>query len=144
MASSTPASPNSGSATTAAFGAGATTESGRRCSRAGGIERAGSDTATRTGATCFVGSGDGIGARRTGTDAPCVERAGVEARDLETAVRRAGFERALLRPRAGAGRDLFAALGLERWDVRRALALCLEDAAFNCFPLSWILTPALR
>jgi hypothetical protein len=39
----------------------------------------------------LVGSGDGIGARRAGAR-PCVERAGVEALDLETEARRAGFE----------------------------------------------------
>jgi hypothetical protein len=60
------------------------------------MDLAGNETATRTGATCFVGSGDGMGARRTGR-APCVERAGVDALDLETEARRAGFDRAWLR-----------------------------------------------
>jgi len=79
--------------------------SGLRWSRVGGIDRAGSETATRSGATCLVGSGDGIGARRAGA-IPCVERAGVEALDLETDARRAGFEgfeRARLRFRVCGG-----------------------------------------
>jgi len=68
----------------------------------GGIDRAGSETAIRSGAMCLVGSGDGIGARRAGA-IPCVERAGVEALDLETDARRAGFERARLRFRVCGG-----------------------------------------
>ena len=67
MARSTPASVNSGVTTTTGFGA-TTPGTMRRCSlAAGGIERAGIITAARTGATCLVGSGEGIGVRRTGT-----------------------------------------------------------------------------
>jgi hypothetical protein len=50
----------------------------------GGIERAGIVTVARTRATCLVGSGEGIGVRRTGTAIavlePWVARAGVVAR----------------------------------------------------------------
>jgi hypothetical protein len=101
-------------------------ETGRRWSREGGIERAGIVTAMRTGATCRVASGDGIGARRVGTT-PWVERAGVEARTRVTVV--------LVRLcRAFAGRfDLAVALRA----VVRALPLTFrcDAAAFNCFPL---------
>jgi hypothetical protein len=37
---------------------------------------------------CFVGNGDGIGTRRTGTTAPCVKRAGVDVLERETVVLR--------------------------------------------------------
>ena len=41
---------------------------------------------------CFVGNGDGIGGRRSGTTAPCVERAGVDVLEREILVlRRVGF-----------------------------------------------------
>jgi hypothetical protein len=71
---------NSGTATGGRGGA--EIDKGLRWSRAGGIERAGTASGTRTGATCLVGSGDGIGARRTGTTTAVlvwVDRAGVEA-----------------------------------------------------------------
>lgn len=100
-------------------------------------------TATRTGATCRVGSGDGIGARRAGTAAPCVERAGVDARDRETLPRRlvffGDFAFARLELRDFECLAGFAALATGRRDGRRALPLTLRrDAAFNCFPLPWI------
>jgi len=92
---------------------------------------------------CLVGSGDGIGARRTGTTAPCVERAGVDVRERETLVLRfelfgalalARLEVRLLECLAG-----FAALAIGLRDERRALPLTLRrDAAFNCFPLLWM------
>ena len=88
MASRTPASVNSGTATGGRGGAGI--DKGLRWSRAGGIERAGTASGTRTGATCRVGSGDGIGARRTGTTTAVlawVDRAGVEALARVTGVR---------------------------------------------------------
>jgi len=70
----------------------------------------------------LVGSGDGIGARRAGA-MPCVERAGVEARDLETAARREGFERARLRFRVCEGFARLDERAADRWDGRRALPL---------------------
>jgi hypothetical protein len=109
------------------------------------MERAGSVTAVRTGATCFVGSGDGIGARLAGAAAPCVERAGVEVLERETLVRRRvdrgvlafGFDPDLDLGRAVALERFagFEALATGRRDVRRALPLTLRCAAFNCFPL---------
>ena len=115
--------------------------SGRRWSRAGGIERAGKVTAARTGAMCLVGNGDGIGARRTGTTTPCVERAGVDVRERETVARRVfgAFALARLEVRFLDGLAGFAALATGRRDGRRALPLTLRrDAAFNCIPLLWI------
>jgi hypothetical protein len=57
--------------------------SGFRCSFPGGIDRAGIVTAGLEGATCFVGSGEGIGTRRSRATAaatdPWVARAGVVA-----------------------------------------------------------------
>jgi hypothetical protein len=104
------------------------------------------------GATCFVGNGDGIGARRTGTTAPCVNRAGVDVLERETVVLRRVFFGAFALARlfgafALARLELrlfeclagFAALATGLRDVRRALPLTLRrDAAFNCFPLLWI------
>jgi hypothetical protein len=108
------------------------------------MDRAGSVTAVRTAATCFVGSGDGIGARLAGAAAPCVERAGVEVLERETLVRRVDrgafdfdFDVDLDLGRAAALERFagFAALATGRRDVRRALPLTLRCAAFNCFPL---------
>jgi hypothetical protein len=90
--------------------------------------------AARTGATCFVGSGDGIGARRAGGAAPCVERAGFDVLERDTDVlRRADFG-AFDLERTFDDRAGFAALATGRRDERRALTL-RRDAAFNCFPL---------
>ena len=117
-----------------------------RWSRAGGIERAGRVTAARTGATCFVGSGEGIGARLAGAAAPCVERAGVDVLERETVVRRRADLGAFAFARA---RDLeclagFAVRATGRRDGRRAFPLTLRcDAAFNCYPLAYeFVTPA--
>ena len=102
------------------------------------MERAGSVTAARTGATCFVGSGDGIGARLAGAAAPWVDRAGVDVLERETVVRRRTDLGAFALVRT---RDLeclagFAALATGRRDGRRAFPLTLRcDAAFNCYPL---------
>ena len=62
----------------------------------GGIERAGTTSVVRSGATCRVGMGDGIGARlrrAAGTAFEgCVARAGVDVRARRTGVRlRAGL-----------------------------------------------------
>jgi hypothetical protein len=89
---------------------------------------------------CRVGSGDGIGARRAGTTAPCVERAGVDARERETLVLRfelfGDFALARPEPRLLGCLAGFAALATSLRDERRALALTFRrDAAFNCFPL---------
>jgi hypothetical protein len=56
---------------------------------AGGIERAGTTSVARSGATCLVGSGDGIGARRMAAGAALgwVARAGVDVRARRTGVR---------------------------------------------------------
>jgi len=55
---------------------------------AGGIERAGTTSVARSGATCLVGSGDGIGARRlSGAALEWVARAGVDVRARRTGVR---------------------------------------------------------
>jgi hypothetical protein len=86
------------------------------------------------GATCLVGSGDGIGARRAGatTDVVWVDRAGVEARARVTGV--------LLLVRVGLAfarlLDLTLDLRAER-AVERDLPLTFrcDAAAFNCFPL---------
>ena len=132
MASRTPASVNSGAATGGRGGA--EIDRGLRWSRAGGIERAGTDSATRTGATCLVGSGDGIGARRTGrtTVLVWVDRAGVEALTRVTGVLvRVGlaFTRLFCFTE-----DLFTVAFRA---VERALPLTFrcDAAAFNCFPL---------
>ena len=112
----------------------------RRCSlAAGGIERAGIITAARAGATCRVGSGEGIGVRRTGTAivVPCVALWGVVALALVTvfAVR---TDLAFFFPAAwrafgfGDGRDLERDL---------PLPLLRDAAAFNCFPLFGLTTP---
>jgi hypothetical protein len=96
---------NSGTATGGRGGA--EIDKGFRWSRAGGIERAGTANGTRTGATCRVGSGDGIGARRTGTTTAVlawVDRAGVEALARVTGVR-AGLD---LKGLFGAALDFFA------------------------------------
>jgi hypothetical protein len=108
---------------------------------------------------CLVGNGEGIGARRTGTTAPCVNRAGVDVLERETVVLRRVFFGAFALARlfgafglarlevrlfeclAGFAECLagFAALATGLRDVRRALPLTLRrDAAFNCFPLLWI------
>jgi hypothetical protein len=94
---------------------------------------------------CRVGNGDGIGARRTGTTTPCVERAGVDVRERETVARRVfgrvfgAFALARLEVRFLDGLAGFAALATGRRDGRRALPLTLRrDAAFNCIPLLWI------
>jgi len=110
-----------------------------RWSRAGGIDRAGRVTAARTGATCFVGSGDGIGARLAGAAAPCVERAGVDVLDRETVVRRRTDLGAFAFTRARDFECLAGfALATGRRDGRRAFPLTLRcDAAFNCYPLPY-------
>jgi len=110
---------------------------------------------------CLVGNGDGIGARRTGTTAPCVNRAGVDVLERETVVLRRVFFGVLTLARlfgafalvrllgafALARRELrlfeclagFATLATGLRDVRWTLPLTLRrDAAFNCFPLLWI------
>ena len=103
---------------------------------------------------CLVGNGDGIGTRRTGTTAPCVERAGVDVLERETVALRRVFFGAFVLVRLFGAFALarlevrlfeclagFAALATGLRDVRRALALALtlrRDAAFNCFPLLWI------
>jgi hypothetical protein len=118
---------------------GAATVVGRRGSRtAGGIERAGIVTVTRTGATWRVGSGDGIGTRRTGAATACtwVDLAGVDARARTTGVLvREGFAFA----------RLFAFTAVFLAEVERALPLVFRcDAeAFNCFPLIWMVAPAI-
>src|SRR5688572_31287741 len=86
MASSTPASVKSGTTRAPRGGTGASF----RWSRDGGIDRAGVTRTARGGATCFVGSGDGIGSlRRAGacvaSTLTWVLRAGVVARDRVTA-----------------------------------------------------------
>jgi hypothetical protein len=138
---------NSGTATGGRGGA--EIDRGLRWSRAGGIERAGTASATRAGATCLVGSGDGIGALRTGTTTVLVwvDRAGVEALARVT--------RALVRVGLAFTRlccfavdlfaiDLFAIdfftvdlLTVDLRAVERALPLTFrcDAAAFNCFPL---------
>jgi hypothetical protein len=106
---------------------------------------------------CLVGRGDGIGARRSGTTAPCVERAGVEVLERETVVLRRVFFGAFALARlfgafALARLELrfefragFATLATGLRDDRRALPLTLRrDAAFNCFPLLWFRTPVCR
>jgi len=136
MASSTPASANSGTATGGRGGA--ETDRGLRWSRAGGIERAGTASATRTGATCLVGSGDGIGARLTGTTTVAwVERAGVEALARVTGVLvRVGlaFVRLFCFAVDFFTVDLFT---VDFRAVDRALPVTFwcDAAAFNCFPL---------
>jgi hypothetical protein len=101
---------------------------------------------------CFVGRGDGIGARRSGTTAPCVKRAGVEVLERETVVLRRVFFGALVLARrfgalAWARLDVrlferlagFETLATGLRDVRRNLVFSLcRDATFNCFPLLWI------
>jgi hypothetical protein len=52
------------------------------------MERAGTARAVRSGATCFVGRGDGMGGRRLlGAERVWVERAGVVVRARRTGVR---------------------------------------------------------
>src|SRR5688572_32572951 len=93
MVSTTPASVKSGTARGPRAGA----TSGLRCSRVGGIERAGVTSTGRGGATCLVGIGLGTGSGRgrawvgrawvgRACVPPCVDRAGVVARDRETAL----------------------------------------------------------
>jgi hypothetical protein len=111
---------------------------GLRWSRAGGIERAGTVSAARAGATCLVGSGDGIGALRTGTTTLVwVERAGVAARARVTGVLvRVGLAFARLFCFAV---DFFTTdfFTVDLRAVERALPLTFrcDAAAFNCFPL---------
>src|SRR5207245_6733774 len=83
MVSTTPASVKSGTTS----GPRAGTISGLRWSRLGGIERAGVTSTGRGGATCRIGIGFGTGSGlvRAAWAAPCVERAGVVARDRLTA-----------------------------------------------------------
>jgi hypothetical protein len=107
---------------------------GLRWSRAGGIERAGTVSAARAGATCLVGSGDGIGALRTGTTTVLVwvERAGVAARARVTGV--------LVRVGLAFERLFCFAVDFFTVDLRaveRSLPLTFrcDAAAFNCFPL---------
>jgi hypothetical protein len=76
-----------------------------------------------------------------------VERAGVEVRERETLVLRfellGAFDLARLEVRLLECLAGFAVLATGLRDERRALALTLRrDAAFNCFPLLWIVTPA--
>src|SRR5512136_790398 len=127
IASRTPASVNSG-ITTGGRG-GAELGNGLRCSREGGIERAGRVSGTRAGATCLVGSGDGIGARRAGAtrELGCVDRAGVEALARVTGV--------LVRVGLAFARLFDFTVDLRA--VERALLLTFrcDVAAFNCFPL---------
>jgi hypothetical protein len=124
------------------------------------MERAGTARVVRSGATCFVGRGDGMGGRRLlGTDRVWVERAGVEVRARRTGVRL----RAVLEVLAVA-REVFLVAAffltvfaadwafplVERFealrdDDRAAVARRVERtepfvffrdaAAFNCFPL---------
>ena len=84
IASRTPASENSGRTT---GGRSAGLISDRRCSFLGGIDRARSVTVPRRGATCFVGSGEGMRWRRLGAPLGCVARAGVDVRARRTGVR---------------------------------------------------------
>jgi len=102
---------------------------GLRWSRAGGIERAGTVSATRAGATCLVGNGDGIGALRTGTTTVLVwvERAGVAARARVTGVL----------VRVGLAFTRLFCFAVDVREVERALPLTFrcDAAAFNCFPL---------
>jgi hypothetical protein len=113
---------------------GAEIDGGRRWSRAGGIERAGTASATRTGATCLVGSGDGIGARRTGTTVLVwVDRAGVEALARVTRVL-VRVSLAFTRLFCLAAADFFA-VGFRAVERTLPLTFRCDAAAFNCFPL---------
>jgi len=126
---------NSGTATGGRGGA--EMDKGLRWSRAGGIERAGTVSAARAGATCLVGSGDGIGALRTGTTTVLVwvERAGVAALARVTGVLfRVGLAFTRLFGFACFAVDFFT---VDLRAVERALpeTFRCDAAAFNCFPL---------
>ena len=85
MARKTPASENSGNATGGREWPGVVRAC--RLSRVGGIERARRARGPRSGATCFVGNGDGILARCLGAALGWVARAGVDVRARRTGVR---------------------------------------------------------